>query len=75
MIMPKKKATKTPPPPHHQSVQPGRQQQMKPQSDSSVRDYRLSGELMERVALLVDQGGDEVATFGEDVTMGAGRSA
>jgi NAD(P)-dependent dehydrogenase (short-subunit alcohol dehydrogenase family) len=51
--MPAKKKTL---PPQHQEQQPGRQYKMKPRPDSGERDYRGSGKLAGRIALVT--GGD-----------------
>jgi NAD(P)-dependent dehydrogenase (short-subunit alcohol dehydrogenase family) len=54
--MAKKKQEKKQRPPQHQDEQPGRQAEMKPQPDSGEHDYRGSGKLSDRVALIT--GGD-----------------
>ncbi len=54
--MPKTNQKKRLRPPQHQNQQPGRQHKMKPQPDSGERDYRGSGKLADRVALIT--GGD-----------------
>jgi NAD(P)-dependent dehydrogenase (short-subunit alcohol dehydrogenase family) len=43
-------------PPQHQNQQPGSQQQMRPQPNSIPPEYRASGKLLDRVALIT--GGD-----------------
>ena len=50
--MPKKKTL----PPQHQRTQPGRQYKMQPQPESGAREYRGSGKLTDRKALIT--GGD-----------------
>src|SRR4051812_9491126 len=51
--MPKEKKLR---PPQHQSHQPGRQYKMRPQPKSGTDDYRGSGKLRDRVAVIT--GGD-----------------
>ena len=54
--MPKKKQPKKQRPPQHQNQQPGRQNKMRPQPDSGQSEYRGSGKLANRAALIT--GGD-----------------
>lgn len=52
--MPKKEQEKKQRPPQHQDDQPGRQAKMKPQPDSGEHEYRGSGKLRDRVALITE---------------------
>jgi NAD(P)-dependent dehydrogenase (short-subunit alcohol dehydrogenase family) len=54
--MPRKKLQNKQRPPQHQDEQPGRQDKMRPQPESGEHEYRGSGKLSDRVALIT--GGD-----------------